>query len=121
MVVNHPIDRQIGNIHYLVYDGECTVCRFCAWVCKKIFVDTVFVSYKSFEKHWGMFPTLINKCDVTNINIFSYSDKEWLHGEDALMFMCIMNKQPITPWVKLFNVASMFRKKCSKCKLSQEV
>lgn len=121
MVGNHPIDNQINKIHYLLYDGECNVCRLCAWICKKIFVNTVFVSYKSFKKHWGMFPSLVNKCNTTTVNLFAYSDKEWLYGEDALMLMCITNNQPITPWVKLFNLASMFRKKCSKCKLSSEV
>ena len=121
MVVVHPIDRYINRIHYLLYDDDCVICKLCAWVCKKIFVNTVFISFKSFRKHWGMFPTIVNKCNTTTINIFAYSDKEWLYGEDALEFMCYMNNQPIGIWVKMFNLASKLRKKCSKCKLSSEV
>jgi hypothetical protein len=106
-------------MNYLLYDDKCLVCKCCAYVCRKIFSNTMFFSYTSFEKHWSSFPSAISKLRPGEVNLFEYSHSEWYYGDDAIEFMCLSNKQPISFWLNMYRLASKLRKKCNKCKLSE--
>ena len=119
MTTNHHIDNYIDNLHYVLYDGDCLICKFCAYFCKKIFQNTCFISFEHFYNHWYMFPNVVKKIDRNRINIFFYNNKEWKYDKDVIEYICRYNNLPFEIFYKLFQLASMLRKKCNSCKLSK--
>ena len=119
MITNHHIDNYINNLHYLLYDGDCFICRICAYICKRIFQNTCFISFEHFYDHWYMFPKIVKNIDRRKINIFFYNNKEWMYDKDAIKTICQYNDMPFEIFYKLFQLASLLRKKCNSCKLSK--
>lgn len=119
MITNHLIDQYVNKLNYLVYDDKCLVCNICAKICKCLFPSTFFISFTTFDRHWSMFPSVLNKIDRGTINLFSYSNDKWVYGDEAIELICIINEQPIRIWSMLYRLATKMRKKCNKCKLSE--
>lgn len=111
------VDEYIDSLNYLLYDGNCTVCKICAFFGKKIFKKTIFLSFDCFYRHWYMFPETVKKLNRKDVNLFLYSHDEWLYGDEAISFLCGINQQPFGMYLNIFRVASKLRKKCNTCKL----
>lgn len=66
-----------------------------------------------------MFPKVVKNIDKTKINLFFYSDKGWIYDKDAIKTICKHNDMSFEIFYKLFQLASLLRKKCNSCKLSK--